>query len=81
MPKSSIFIAVLESLLFLAPKPTSDPLSAFSVSATPHDVVLRLWPMAQPRDLVLDYGVAGLGLSAIPSKFIPEGRREWSEVG
>ena len=80
LPKISIFLAVLECLLYLAPKPTSDALLAFSVHPMPHDVDLRLWRMFLPGELFLDYGVAGLGLSAIVSNFIAARRQQWTEV-
>ena len=80
LPKTSVFMAVLECLLYLAPKPTSDALLAFSVHPMPYDVVLHLWPMLQPGEVFFDYGVAGLGLSAIPSKFIAQRRQQWAEV-
>ena len=80
LPKTSVFMAVLECLLYLAPKPTSDVLLAFSVHPMPHDVDLRLWRMFLPGELFLDYGVAGLGLSAILSNFIAARRQQWTEV-
>ena len=78
--KTSVFLAVLECLLYLAPKPTSDALVALSVNPMPHDVVLNLWPMLQPGEIFLDYGVAGLGLSTIPSNFLAQRRQQWAEV-
>lgn len=83
VPKSSVFLAVLECLLYLAPEPTSDALLPLNVHPRPHDVDLRMWPVPQPGpgDLLLDNGVAGLGLSTIPSKFIAAGREQWAEVG
>ena len=80
LPKISVLLVVLECLLYLAPKPTSDALLAFSVHPMTQDVVLRLWPMPQPGELFFDYGVAGLGLSAIPSKFLAARRQQWAEV-
>ena len=81
VPKTSVFLAVLKCLLYTAAQPTSDALSAFGVQPITQDVVLRLWPISQPQDLVLDYGVAGLGLSAIPASFIAARRQQWTEVG
>ena len=80
LPKSSVFLAVLECLLYLAPKPSSDALSAFSVSPMSDDVVLRLSPVSHSGNLFFDYGLAGLGISAIPSKFIAQRRQQWAEV-
>ena len=81
LPKTSVFLAVLKCLLYTAAQPTSEALSAFGVRPITQDVVLRLWPISQPQDLVLDYGVAGLGLSAIPASFIAARRQQWTEVG
>lgn len=81
LPKNSVFLAVLKCLLYMADKPTSDALLAFGVQPMTQDVVLRLWPISQPRGPILDYGVAGLGLSAIPSNFIAARRQQWTEVG
>ena len=80
LPKISVFLAVLECLLYLAPKPTSDALLTFSVHPMAQDVILRLLPVSQAGELFLDYGVAGLGLSTIPSKFLAGRRQLWAEV-
>ena len=80
LPKNSVFLAILECLLYLAPKPSSDALLAFSVYSTKHDVVLRLWSMLQPGGNSFDYGVAGLGISSVPSTFIAARRQQWTEV-
>ena len=83
VPKTSVFLAVLECLLYLAPKPTSDALLPLSVHPRPHDVDLRLWSVSRPGsgELFLDYGVAGLGLSTIPSISIAARPQQWAEVG
>ena len=81
LPKNDIFMAVLECLLYLGPKTSTDVLVAFGVSPPLYDVTLRLAPLSRAEEPFLDYAVAGLGLSAIPSSFIAGRHQQWAEVG
>lgn len=80
LPKINIFMAVLECLLYLAPRESSEVLLAFSVIPSPYDVALRLQPIFRTEEPFFDYGIAALGLPTIPSKLISERHQQWTEV-
>lgn len=80
LPKINIFMAVLECLVYLAPRESDEVLLAFGVIPSPYDVALRLRPIFRTEEPFFDYGIAALGLPTIPSKLISERHQQWTEV-
>ena len=77
--KISIFMAVLESYLYIAPKPGHAIITPFSVSPIPYNVVLRMRPVLREPPF-FTYRDAALGLSIVPELLISERHEDWTET-
>ena len=78
--KISIFMAVLESYLYIAPKPDYAIISPFSVAPIPYNVVLRMRPILREEPPFFTYRDAALGLATVPDVLIFERHEDWTET-
>lgn len=79
--KISIFMAVLESFLYIAPKPEYEIIRPFSVVPTPYNAVLRMRPVLfREEPPFFTYRDAALGLATVPSLLISERHEDWTET-